>query len=130
MLNFLVSVMPRKDRKVKRTLFHKFFNRCLWIAGLVKNQFSFCLGKSRKGRKDWVNKSCTLSIHYKGHLYKGQLVKIMTFTKQFIRDASLEAFSLNLTVSLIKDTGCNLTRIFIFCPYRFECRVSRNSLRE
>ena len=51
----------------------------------------------------------TRSIRYKGHLYKGQLVKIMTFTKQFIRDASLEASSLNLMVSLIKDTECIVT---------------------
>ena len=32
----------------------------------------------------------------------------MTFTKQFIRDASLEASSLNLTMSLIEDTECIL----------------------
>ena len=37
--------------------------------------------------------SVTVSIRYKGHLYKGQLVKMMTFTKQCIRDASLEASS-------------------------------------
>ena len=32
----------------------------------------------------------------------------MTFTKHFIRDASLGASSLNLTVSLIKDTECTM----------------------
>ena len=47
----------------------------------------------------------TLSICYKGHL-----VKIVTFPKQFIRDASLEASSLNLMVSLIKDTECKRLR--------------------
>ena len=36
--------------------------------------------------------------------YKGLQVKIMTFTKQFIRGDSLEAFSLNLTLSPIQDT--------------------------
>ena len=50
----------------------------------------------------------TPNIRYKGHLYKGQLVKIMTFTKQFIRDAFLEAFSLNFTVSLIKYAECTM----------------------
>ena len=50
------------------------------------------------------SKQGALSIRYKGHIYKGQLVKIMTLTKQFIRDASLVASSLNLTISLIKDT--------------------------
>ena len=48
----------------------------------------------------------TYNYNYKGHLYKGQLVKISTFTKQFIRDASLEASSPNFTVSLIKDIAC------------------------
>ena len=33
--------------------------------------------------------------------YKGLQVKIMTFTKQFLGDVSLEAFSLNLTLSPI-----------------------------
>ena len=61
----------------------------------------------------------TPNIRYKGHLYKGQLVKITTFTKQFIRDTSFEAFSLNFTVSLIKDTECTVV-----------CLVSRPKLLE
>ena len=55
----------------------------------------------------------TPNTRYKGHLYKGQLVKITTFTKQFVRDASLEASSFNFTMSLIKDTKCTSTLINI-----------------
>ena len=38
--------------------------------------------------------------------YKGHLDKIYKFTKQFIRDASLEVSGLNFTMSLLKDTAC------------------------
>ena len=45
-------------------------------------------------------------IRNKGHLVKGQLVKIRTLTEQFIRSASLNTSSLNYIVSLIRDTAC------------------------
>ena len=46
---------------------------------------------------------------------------MMTFTNHFIRDASLEASSPNLTVSLIKDTEC----IFHFAKKILKC-ISRS----
>ena len=64
---------------------------------LPSNEFSFY-------RRQFSLSLCAAarSIHC-----KGQLVKITTFTKQFIRDASLEAFSPKFEVSPIKDIMCS-----------------------
>ena len=50
----------------------------------------------------------SVNILYKRHLCKGQLLKLTTFTWEFIWDTSLKAFSLNFMVSIIKDTACML----------------------
>ena len=51
---------------------------------------------------------CTRSVRYKGHAF---IKEITTFTKQLIGYASLHSSSLDLTMSLIKDTAYNTVAV-------------------
>ena len=76
----------------------------LWCCGLMREarRIGFDWGRYCTGGEWICCCTLTLNIRIKEHLYKWQLNKMAAFTKQIIRDPSLEASSLKLTVSLIK----------------------------